>query len=210
MALLLAAAAYWFAVRPLPKTSGSMAAPVGGPATIVRDSLGVPHITASNWQDAIFLEGFVTAQDRLWQMDNLRRFAAGELAEIYGPKLIEQDRLARRMLMRQIAESYVQRCTTDERAILIEFARGVNFFIDSRRGRYSIEFSLPHGYDPRPWTPTDTALVILSLFRDLTTSWKDDIARGELFRTATDPAKAEFLFPPRKAVMPLRARMPGQ
>ena len=195
LAVLIVAAAYWFAWRPLPKTSGNLQAPIGAPATIVRDARGVPHITAGNWQDAVFLEGFVTAQDRLWQMDNLRRFAAGELAEIYGPRLIDQDRLSRRMLMRQIAESDLQKTTAQEREMLVQFARGVNFYIRSQHRR-SLEFSLPHAYDPRPWTPTDTLLVTLSMFRDLTTSWKGDIARDHFIRTAKDRLKAEMLFPP--------------
>ena len=196
LALLVLAAAYWFAWRPLPKTSGTLDAPIGAPATIVRDARGVPHITARSWQDAVFLEGFVTAQDRMWQMDNLRRFAAGELAEVYGPKLLDQDRVSRRMLMRQIAESYLQRANAEERELMVQFARGVNFYIRSQRGNYSVEFSLPHSYDPRPWTPTDSLLVTLSMFRDLTTSWKGDIARDHFMRTAKDRAKAEILFPP--------------
>jgi penicillin amidase len=196
LAMLVLIAAYWFAWRPLPKTSGTLDAPISAPATIIRDALGVPHVTAECWQDAVFLEGFVTAQDRLWQMDNLRRFAAGELAEIYGPKLIDQDRSSRSMLMRQIAESYMAKMNGQERELLVQFARGVNFFIRSHHRNYSLEFSLPHAYDPRPWAPTDSLLVMLSMFRDLTTSWKGDIARGELFRTAKDRAKAKILFPP--------------
>ncbi|HEY3456382.1 MAG TPA: penicillin acylase family protein, partial [Bryobacteraceae bacterium] len=67
--LLALAAVYWFAVRPLPKVSGEIAAPVSAAATVLRDARGVPHIEAASWQDAIFLQGYVTAQDRLWQMD---------------------------------------------------------------------------------------------------------------------------------------------
>ena len=73
-------ALYWIAYRPLAQTSGQILAPVSARATVVRDALGVPHISAANWEDAIFLQGYVTAQDRLWQMDALRRLAAGELS----------------------------------------------------------------------------------------------------------------------------------
>jgi len=78
IAVLLGAglgAVYWFAYRPLPKTSGQVAAPISARALVERDALGVPHISAAEWEDAIFLEGYVTAQDRLWQMDALRRLA---------------------------------------------------------------------------------------------------------------------------------------
>jgi len=69
--LLVAAlgAAYWFAWRTLPETSGEIAAPIAARATVARDNLGVPHISAASWEDAIFLQGYVTAQDRMWQMD---------------------------------------------------------------------------------------------------------------------------------------------
>ena len=83
--VLLAITIYWFAFRPLPKTSGELKAPVSSEATIKRDERGIPHIEAASSQDAIFLQGYATAQDRLWQMDVLRRFAVGELAVQRGP-----------------------------------------------------------------------------------------------------------------------------
>ena len=61
-------------------------------ATISRDALGVPHIHAATIEDALFLQGFVTAQDRMWQMDALRRLAAGELAEVVGKSALDSDR----------------------------------------------------------------------------------------------------------------------
>ena len=64
--VLLAVAIYWLAFRPLPKVSGEITAPISGEATVQRDARGVPHIVAASWQDAIFLQGYVTAQDRLW------------------------------------------------------------------------------------------------------------------------------------------------
>src|SRR5690242_1924905 len=153
----MAFAAYWYAVRPLPKTSGGITAPIHRAAVIKRDARGVPHIEASSWKDAIFLQGYATAQDRLWQMDGLRRFGAGELAEVFGPSALRADERSRKMRMRAIAESYVQRLKAPDRELLIEYARGVNYFIDTHRGDYSLEFSLPgHAYDPRPWTVTDS------------------------------------------------------
>ena len=67
-----------------PKTSGEIHAPISARATVTRDSLGVPHIKAGSVEDALFLQGYVTAQDRLWQMELIRRFAAGELSEVLG------------------------------------------------------------------------------------------------------------------------------
>ena len=78
LAVALVGAAYWYFWRPLPLTSGSMTAPVSGEITIARDRLDVPHIRASNLNDALFAQGYVTASERMWQMDSLRRLAAGD------------------------------------------------------------------------------------------------------------------------------------
>jgi penicillin amidase len=195
LVLLLVIAVYWYAIRPLPKTSGEITAPIGGLATIERDARGVPHIEAASWQDAIFLQGYATAQDRLWQMDCLRRYSAGELAEVFGPGLIPTDEGARRMRIRAIAEADVRHLTPAELAVVVEYARGVNYFIDTHRGNYSLEFSLPgRRYEPRRWTVTDSILVGLAMFRDLTDSSKFEFAKGKLMATA-DTAKAKVLFP---------------
>ena len=194
--VLIAVAVYWYAVRPLPKTSGEIAAPIGAPATIARDALGVPHIQASSWQDAIFLQGYATAQDRLWQMDTLRRFGAGELAEVFGPAAVSVDERSRRMRMRSIAEFAVTRLDPEARAVMVEYARGVNYFIDTHRGDYSLEFSLPgHQYDPRSWSLTDSMLVGLVMYRDLTDNSKFKFDKGAIMATAYDKAKLRVLFP---------------
>ncbi|MDQ2711009.1 MAG: penicillin acylase family protein [Acidobacteriota bacterium] len=194
--VLIAFAVYWYAVRPLPKTSGELEAPIVGPATVVRDARGIPHIEASRWQDAIFLQGFVTAQDRLWQMDVLRRYAAGELSEVFGPAALATDQQARRMRLRNIAEANIARLRPSDRAVLVEYARGVNYFVDTHRGDYPLEFSLPgHVYDPRPWTMADSMLVGLVMYQDLTDSAKFEFDKGTLLDGGADAAKVRTLFP---------------
>ncbi len=196
LVVLLAAAVYWFAVRPLPKTSGEISAPIAAPASVKRDARGIPHIQASSWQDAIFLQGFVTAQDRLWQMDVLRRFGGGELAEVFGAQALKEDEQARRMRMRAIAEADIGRLRPEDRALFVEYARGVNYFIDSHRGDYPLEFSLPgHKYDPAPWTVADSMLVGLVMFRNLTDSAAADFDKGRLLRSCAAPNKFRLLFP---------------
>ena len=193
--VLIALAVFWYAVRPLPKTSGEISAPINSPAVIRRDARGVPHIEASSWQDAIFLQGYATAQDRLWQMDGLRRFGAGELAEVFGASALPLDEHSRIMRMRATAESQLQHLRPADRALLVEYARGVNYFIDTHRGDYSLEFSLPgHEYDPRPWTITDSLLIGLVMFRDLTDSSRFEFDKGALLSMA-DPVKVRTLFP---------------
>ena len=195
--VLIAAAVYWFAMRPLPKTSGEITAPIHGPATIRRDARGIPHIEASSWQDAVFLQGFATAQDRLWQMDGLRRYGAGELAEVFGPGALREDERARSMRMRAIAEAGMQHVTPDQRALFVEYARGVNYFINTHRGNYSLEFALPgHSYEPKPWTVVDSLVVGLVMYRQLSDTAGTDLSRGALIAFASDPTKMRTLFPP--------------
>src|SRR4051812_21455759 len=99
------AVVYWIANRPLPQTSATIPAPPAARATATRDRLDVPHIHAASLDDALFVQGYVTAQDRLWQMDGLRRLSGGNLAEIVGPAGQESDREARQLRLRRIAEA---------------------------------------------------------------------------------------------------------
>ena len=196
IAVLLVAllgAAYWYVWRPLPETSGTLTAPVHGPATIIRDSLGVPHIRAASSEDAIFLQGFVMAQDRLWQMDATRRLAAGELAEVAGPAALDGDRDARRLRMARLADAQAQNMTPATRAVFAAYARGVNYFLETHRGRLSLEFTLLH-YEPRPWRLRDSLLAALEINRELTNSWRDDLAKYHMLQTV-DPGRVSYLYP---------------
>jgi penicillin amidase len=191
----LGIAVYWFVYRSLPQTSGTLSAPVAQPVTIARDALGVPHISARNEDDLYFAQGFVEAQDRLFQMDGLRRLAGGNLAEIVGPAALDLDRDSRLLRMRRIAEQAYLSLPAGDRAPLAAFARGVNFFMQTHLKTLPVEFTLL-GYQPRPWSVVDTILVGLHMYRDLTTTWKDEILKRDML-AAGDPAKVDLLFPPR-------------
>src|SRR5580765_4345155 len=123
-------AAYWFAYRPLPKTSGEIAAPVSARASSTRDARGVPHIAAATWEEAVFLQGFATAQDRMWQMDGLRRLAAGELAEVVGSAALNQDQESRRLRLSRIAEAQAKNLAPEAKTVFAAYARGVNFYLE--------------------------------------------------------------------------------
>ena len=196
IAIALAAAlalAYWYVWRPLPPASGRVVAPLSAAAAVSFDRLGVPHIRAATQEDALFVQGYVTAQDRLWQMDALRRFAAGDLAEILGPAGLESDRDARRLRIRRIAEASYAALPAADRAAYAAYARGVNFFIAQHLGSLPLEFTLL-GYQPRPWSVVDSIVVCLNMFRDLTTSWRDEIVKRNML-AAGDRQKVDFLFP---------------
>jgi len=191
--IVLAAATYWFAWRPLPQTSGSLRAPVSQRATIARDALGVPHISAATVEDALFLQGYATAQDRLWQMDLLRRLAAGRLAEIFGPDFVALDRESRRFRLDRLAHAHAAALTAEDTAVLAAYARGVNWYIDTHRGNYPLEFRLL-GYDPRPWTIPDSLLLVLEMYRDLTMTWRQKLEKSAMLASG-NPALVAQLFP---------------
>jgi penicillin G amidase len=196
----LLSAVYWFAWRPLPETSGEIAAPISARATIVRDALGVPHIEGARWEDAIFLQGYATAEDRMWQMDALRRLAAGELAEVVGKAALESDEESRRLRLGQIADEADRTMPAADRAVLVEYARGVNYYLETHRGRLPLEFTLLN-YDPRPWRVRDSILAGLQMFRTLTTTWREEIQKLHM-RERGDAQKVDFLFPARTGVDP--------
>ena len=191
----LAGATYRYALRPLPEASGELVAPLSAPATISRDAIGVPHIEAANWQDAVFLQGYATAQDRMWQMDALRRLAGGELAEVLGKQFVASDEDARRLRLGRIAEETEKTMADADRAVFAAYARGVNYYLETHRGRLPVEFTLI-GYDPRPWRVSDSLLAGLHMYRTLTTSWRNEIDKLHMLEKG-DRAKVEFLFPVR-------------
>lgn len=194
VALLLAGSAvYWYGWRALPQTSGTMKAPVASAAKIERDALGIPNITAASVEDAVFLQGFTTAQDRLWQMEALRRFSAGRLAEIIGPSALPLDREARQLRLERAAEDHCRTVTAADRALLAAYTRGVNHFIETHRGRLPVEFTLLR-FEPRPWRIVDTVLIAMHMYRDLTTTWSDEITKSTM-ASAGDAAKVNLLFP---------------
>ncbi len=193
--VLFAAAVYWFAYRPLPLTVGTITAPVSKRVTITRDALGVPHISAATEDDVFFAQGYVVAQDRLWQMDGLRRLAGGNLSEIVGPAALEVDRDSRRLRMRRIAEEAYVSLAAQDRAPLAAYACGVNYFIQTHLHDLPVEFTLL-GYSPQPWSVVDSILIGLHMYRDLTTTWKDEILKRDMLATG-DRAKVDLLFPAR-------------
>jgi len=204
IALLVAAGLagiYWYVWRPLPQRSGAVAAPVAAPVTVAFDTLGVPHIRAASQEDALIAQGYVTAQDRLWQMDSLRRYAAGDLAEIVGQAALESDRESRQLRLRRIAEESYTRLTPEDRAAFAAYTLGVNRFLSTHRDNLPVEFTLL-GYQPKPWSVVDSLLVCLNMFRDLSTTWRNDLIKRSMLEGG-DKEKVDFLFSPRSGGAPL-------
>jgi penicillin amidase len=201
LALLTALfAIYWLAWRPLAKSSGHFDSPIAASASVTFDRLGVPHIHANNVDDALFVQGFATAQDRIFQMDLLRRYNAGELSEIFGPQMLETDRESRRLRLRRIAEAAYVTMPAADRAAIAAYARGVNEYLATHRGSLPVEFTLV-GYQPRPWSVIDSLLICLHMFRSLTTTFRDEMLKQSML-AGGDPALIRELFPIRTGPEP--------
>jgi penicillin amidase len=158
---------YWIARQPLPQLDGSVTVPgISSKVRVVRDEQGVPTIEAATLEDLFFAQGYVTAQDRLWQMDILRRAASGELSEVIGEDTLQMDREERILGLRQAAEAAEKSIPTRDRPYYDAYARGVNAFIESHRDRLSLEFRLLK-YQPRLWTVTDSLLVGARMVQDM-------------------------------------------
>ena len=156
----------WFyrAVRAgLPLRDGTVRlAGLTAPVIITYDTLAVPTISASNLPDLFFAQGYITAQDRLWQMDMTRRFASGDLAVALGPKYLKYDREQRILGMRQVAARAAANMEPQQRAQFEAYAAGVNAYIEQHRKTLPLEFRFL-GYAPHVWTVEDSLLVGLSM-----------------------------------------------
>jgi penicillin G amidase len=158
---------YWMARRPLPQVDGAVSVPgISSRVRVIRDERGVPTIEAGSLEDLFFAQGYVTAQDRLWQMDMMRRSAAGELSEVIGAATVKMDREERILGLRQAAETAEKNISARDRVFFEAYARGVNAFIESHRDRLSLEFRLMK-YTPRPWTVADSMLIGARMVQDL-------------------------------------------
>src|SRR3954467_3962779 len=135
--------------------------------TVRRDNRGIPYIEAKNDEDLYFAQGYVTASDRLWQMDLFRRNARGELAEIFGAQVLEEDKRHRTFGFAQVAEAEAAAASPKVKALLTAYANGVNAYIASLDAKsLPVEFQLIQ-YKPRPWTPADSLLIVKNFFEAL-------------------------------------------
>ncbi len=197
LALLLAGAIGWFYWRArvsLPQLDGTIYLDgLKQPAEVLRDIHGVPHIRAQSISDLMFAQGYVTAQDRLWQMDMSRRMAFGELAAILGPRALHSDIENRKLGFREVAEHAVQELDPGSRRLLASYSDGVNAFISTHLNRLPIEFVILH-YRPKPWRPADCFAVALNMMKTLNSSWRLDLMR-ELILDRVGPQLYQDMFP---------------
>jgi penicillin amidase len=185
----------WWTVRQaLPQLDGSIALPgLKAEVRVERDQWGVPVITAGSMDDLLAAQGYVTAQDRMWQMDLTRRLAAGELAEIFGRVALDTDIENRGYRFRQAAEASLALMDAEMKGYLEAYTRGVNRYIEQYKDKLPLEFRVL-GYEPRPWAPVDALLVHAYMYDVLSTTWRWELGRARV-EAKVGPERARELFP---------------
>lgn len=154
--------------------------------TVRRDARSIPYIAAGNDADLYFAQGYVTASDRLWQMDLLRRVARGETAEIFGATSLEQDKRWRQFGFGKIVEDSLRYLSPDLRAALESYSRGVNAYIATLdESTMPVEFKILQ-YKPREWKPSDSVVIGKILADALSSTWRNDLLRASISDLPTD------------------------
>ncbi len=181
--LLAVVVSLWLTLRAsLPQLDGEVAVNgLGHKATIERDEAGIPTITASNRVDLAYATGFAHGQDRFFQMDLIRRQAAGEMSELFGEIALDFDRRNRFHRFRTRARAVLERASADGAEIVASYAAGVNAGLASLSARPFEHLLL--GVQPEPWLAEDTVLVVYAMFVELNDERaRNDVRRGMAHR----------------------------
>jgi penicillin G amidase len=191
--------------RGWPQTTGTIAvAGVRQPVTVIRDRSGIIQITADDTHDLFLAQGYVHAQERMWQMEVSRRIGAGRLSELFGKASIDRDRYIRTLGWRASAERDVAAGSPGSLAIMQAYADGVNAWIAEHDGKLSTPFVVTGllsgsggvgGITLEEWTPLDTALWQKVQAWSLGGNLDSEIFRMLADARLLDPAKTDELFP---------------
>jgi len=181
LAACLVAYGYLIVHLALPQLDGGLQVKgLSAAVKVTRDRHGVPAIEAATLEDLFLAQGYVTAQDRLWQMDIMRRYAAGELSEILGGDTLNIDREKRILGLRAVARKSLEMASARDRSYFDAYARGVNAFIETHQNRLPIEFHILK-YRPKPWQAEDSLVIANQMVEDLNYfPFKDMLAREKI------------------------------
>ena len=179
--LALPVSGSWFVMRTLPSREGAvLIRQLKDSAMVSYDSKGIPSITSTTDSDAYVAQGYVTAADRLFQMDMLRRQAEGKLSEVFGAQLLPTDELSRTIGFERQAKIDITHLSDATKSALDSYAQGVNAYINNNSDKLPIEFSLLC-YKPAPWSAVDSAAILKYLSYKQGESWKLDDFRQRMF-----------------------------
>ncbi len=197
--LVIPTTGYLLLRRSFPAINGTIKVEgLKAPVEVYRDKWGVPHIYAQNVEDLFFAQGYVTAQDRLWQMEFNRRIGSGTLSEVLGEATLETDRFIRTIGWRRVAEEEAANLDEETRTMLKAYVAGVNALID--KASLPPEF-LILGFKSDPWTPADSIAWGKVMAWDLGGNWETEILRASLIEKLGEE-KANQLAPPYPADAP--------
>lgn len=181
IALVLVSLGAYLVRHNLPDRENARIPGLSAKVTVTFDDRGVALVRAANVLDAVRVQGYLTARERLFQMELQRRAAAGELSEVFGPAALPLDRIHRTYAFERVAQAAVPLLPEDERQSLLALADGINAFLAMHAGRLGVEFALLR-HTPKPFTARDSLLVLLLMYEDLTSTWRRDLAREKLAR----------------------------
>jgi penicillin amidase len=169
-----------FSRSSLPQTSGSLNfAGLLQPVEILRDRWGIPHIYAQNSQDLAFSQGFVHAQDRLWQMELNRRTARGQLSEVFGEMALDTDRASRTFGFDRLGQADFPNLPDETRGMIEAYTAGVNAFLNDPHSKLPVEFNLLR-HKPAPWQVEDSMAFSRLMYWQLSHAWYSEIVRAQL------------------------------
>ncbi len=189
---LLAAGGYLYLSRRYPTYDGVVAVTgLAAEVAVYRDRWGVPHIYAADADDLFFAQGYVHAQDRLWQMEFQRRAGHGRLAEVLGEAALDSDRFFRTVGLGRAAAQDWQRLDEASRAALNAYAAGVNAFIASHRERLPLEFVLLN-FQPEPWQALDSLVWGEMVAWNQSFNWPVELLRARLVAALGETRAAQL------------------
>jgi len=205
IAFVVIVAGFFWLRTSLPKTDGVVEVEgLSRSVEIIRDGNGIPHIFAANDRDAAFALGYVHAQDRLLQMELMRRFGAGRLAEVVGAPALRVDRMARTLGMYRRSEASFKHLNAETRAGLEAYATGVNAYLNMHSGALPLEFQLL-GAKPEPWKPADSLVWGRIMATGLTINWRSELLRAYMAQRIGAKAIPD-LWPPDPGDAPITIR----
>jgi len=161
--------------------------------TVIRDSFAIPHIYAENEHDLYIAVGYAMAQDRLWQMDLLRRVTQGRLAEILGEGLVDADMLFRSLRFTEKSRKVFGAADANLRSCVESFTDGVNQFIRQAGKNLPPEFGIL-GYKPEPWLPEHSLNLVGYMAWDLSTGWPNEVLLDQMCQKL-GPDLSRYLVP---------------
>ena len=170
--------------RSFPNTNETISSPeLSSDVTVTRDAHGIPHIHGQSLEDVVFVQGYVHAQDRLWQMELNRRAARGQLSEIIGKDALNTDRTARTFGFERLGLQDYEQTSEFSKKLFISYINGVNFFLAHNTKSLPVEFMLIR-HKPRKWELADVLALSRLVMWQLSHAWYSKLIRADIISKA--------------------------